>query len=383
MTNSRKKLLLLGPGHGNNLNVVLDLLAATNVFDISLLTQKYHSQNSDYSGIPIFEFYHRSRFVRRVITLITIIKVPSQDIMCILGGSNLYEVVPAMLFIRRKKTIFNIWSEGVPNTIGHSNFKSLIYKKVFSACDLIWCNWHGTANLLLRNAPTLQAKVRVQAWGLNQDFLQAKPIEHDFTKTFVSALPKDRVSFINMRSLTAYNEVDLILEATALIRDHNPDYYSKLLMIFWHGNNIDDGLLHGIKQHIKAYGMQDAIWCVDHPFLPSSDIRHVVEAVDVVVNYVKHDQLSLSMLEALYLEKQIIASDILAYRILNEKLETQLRLTPLNAKALAYDICACMKQVLDGEIDGELLVKRKRIVEANFGRDSVINGLAAMIKQNI
>lgn len=380
MSTSKKKILLLGPGHGNNLNVVLDIILDGNRFEISLLTRKYYRQNARFNEVQVYEFDHHSKIICRLKELYTMFKIPKQDILLILGGGNLYETIPAILLIKREKTIFNIWSEGVPNALKKKNLKSILLKKVLNSCEIIWCNWYGTADLLRKNAPEFGVKIIVQGWGLNKDFLEHREISNPFTEEFIKNLPQDKVTFINMRSLTAYNEVDLILESALIIRDKYPECFSKLLIIFWHGNNIDEIVRERIKSYITNNDMHDAIWCVEHPFLPSSDIRHVINAMDVVMNYVKHDQLSISILEAMYLRKCIVASNIPAYRLLNEKMGTQLALTPLSATSLAEDICACILQCIGGNFDRDLLNKRKQIVEDNFGRDSGIKNIVDMIE---
>lgn len=373
-------MLLLGPGHGNNLNVLLDLLCSANIFDVSLLTEKYHDQNLTFRSIRVFEFHHRFKLMRRIKELIVLARVPKQDIFCILGGSNLYELVPALLMIKRTKTIFNVWSEGVPKVIKQKNIQAILYRLVFASCDVIWCNWYGTADLILQSCPSFEHKLKVQAWGLSQEFMMTKSIEHSFTVDFIKQIPKDKVTFINMRSLSAYNEIALILDSTMIMRNRYPEQYSKLLIIFWQGNNVDKKLMQDIEDHISFNDMRDVIWCVEHPFLSSSDIRHVMENIDVVINYVNNDQLSLSVLESIYLKKIMIASDIQAYRLLNERLNTNIPLTSLDAISLACAIRDSVEQVLSNEVDTGILNTRKQVVEHFFCRDTVIKGITDIIR---
>ena len=115
--------------------------------------------------------------------------------------------------------------------------------------------------------------------------------------------------------------------------------------------------------------MHQNIWYYQHPFLPDSDIGHIISASDVLVNLVKHDQLSTSIIEALYLDKELICSDVEPYRILNDKFNLRLNLLKSDPLTVSNEIIRIIK--LDkNKPDKGLLAHRKNIVKEHFDIDN-------------
>lgn len=361
------KLLLFGPGYGNNMFIMLKQLNYSNLFEINLITSSYLGSTIESSVSKVYEIGHKNKMIRRIKQLLIMIQIPKHDILVFLGGGNLFEVLPAMILLKRHKTVINIWSEYVPKVLGERSATGIIYRMILNKIDLIWTNWHGTAQLIERYAPFLTSKTVVQGFGLDIEFMSENHIVSQFTKDFLHRISSNKVVFTNMRSISNYNAIDIILQACLVIKNEHPKSYSKMLIIFWHGNMIDNEIMLKIKGHIKKYGMQDTIWCVQHPFLPYSDIRHIVKASDVIMNYVYHDQLSVSMLEAMYLKKTIIASDIEAYRLLNEMYDVDLQLTKLTVNDLVNKMLQCIDSNNKKDVEYiRLLDKRHNVVNNRF-----------------
>lgn len=379
--NKKISILLLGPGHGNNIDSLLDLLFLSSEFRITLLTSKYGFDKSKYVSLQVVEFRHANRIVQRLRIIRNLLRMKQHDFLVILGGSNLFEVIPVVLFAKRKKTIFNIWGETIPQLLGKNGIKATIYKQILKSVDAIFCNWYGTRNIIVENAPYLEFKIYIQGWGLSRDFTEQKPIVSDFTADFLKSMPENKCVFLNMRSIDYYNEIDKILAALLILKNSYPSYFERVLCVFWHGNNVIDGLQKKILDFIELHGLKEHLWCVKHPFVPSSDIRHIVDRADVVVNFVNRDQLSGSVLEGMFLKKQLIMSDIRPYRILNEECKTGIKLIPVTAAAFADEMMLIMDQLSNGNIDDELLDFRKCVVEKRFTRANNVAAIAAKFNE--
>lgn len=360
------KILLLGPGHGSNISAVLEMLCSNSQFEVSLLTASYDLDRDGSHPSHVYEFGSPNKWFRRARLIKVLRGIPPQDIFIILGGGNPFEDFPSWLMIKRKHTVFNIWSEYLINSQKRKSLKTHLYGLILESCNIVWCNWQETANMIFDIAPSLSEKVQVHGWGLSSKFCETQPISTDFCKEFIGLLPKEKSIFINMRSLSSYNAIDVILQASLIIRENYPDHFKQLLVIFWHGNLVNETTFKTIQKHIDQQRMRDTIWCVKHPFVPVSDLRHIIDSTDVVMNYVYHDQLSLSLLEAMYLKKQIIASDIRPYRLFNELFDSELKLTALTVNELVDDMLSCIEMKRDPSQIRDILEKRHQIVLDNY-----------------
>ncbi len=374
-------IVLLGPGHGNNIDAFLDLLFLRQDFEVTLLALECRVDRAKFPLLKVEEYGHANGLLKKLKSYVKMIQLPRHDILMILGGSNLYEVIPALLLIRRRRTAFNTWGETIPRQIGEKGINAFLYRIVLKSVDAIFCNWYGVRNILLKNAPELEPKIYIQGWGLSTDFTEEKPVVSEFTKDYIKSVPDERVVFLNIRSIDFYNEIGKILDALLILKNSYPEYFKRVLYVFWHGNNVREVLLNQILNFINEHGLKDHLWCVKHPFIPTSDIRHIVDAADVVVNFVNRDQLSSSVLEAMYLKKQLIMSDIEAYRILNEECGTQLNLIPVTTEALVNEMKFTIDNVNKSSLQTELMDLRKSIVEKRFTRTNNAPAIAAKFNE--
>lgn len=379
--NKKISILLLGPGHGNNIDAFLDLLFLRQDFEVTLLALECRVDRAKFPLLKVEEYGHANGLLKKLKSYLKMIQLPRHDILMILGGSNLYEVIPALLLIRRRRTAFNTWGETIPRQIGEKSTNAFLYRIVLKSVDAIFCNWYGVRNILLKNAPELEPKIYIQGWGLSTDFTEQKTVVSEFTKDYIKSVPDERVVFLNIRSIDFYNEIGKILDALLILKNSYPEYFKRVLYVFWHGNNVREVLLNQILNFINEHGLKDHLWCVKHPFIPTSDIRHIVDAADVVVNFVNRDQLSSSVLEAMYLKKQLIMSDIEAYRILNEECGTKLNLIPVTTEALVNEMKFTIDNVNKSSLQTELMDLRKSIVEKRFTRINNAPAIAAKFKE--
>jgi hypothetical protein len=330
-------ILIWGPGHGHNITHILEYFNTKNTVEVYFLTQQY-SFRDKYNNINIIDYYLKNKFFKRVYLLFILLRIKRIDILYIQGESTVYDLFTVSYFGKFRKKVYNVWSENIINKILNRKFTGKIYKLIFNRFDLIQCNWHGTYNKLVNHMPYYSKKAIVQPGGLKPSFFIETPPQSDFIKEFVKKLAGYKSVLLNLRSIADYNAIEVLLHAFLRVKGLNKEVFDSSILIFWPGNNVDPEKRRYINLFINKYKLHNNVKYVDHPFVPDSDIRFLITNSDIIVNLVKHDQLSSSVLEAIYLEKDQLLSDIEPYRILNSKYDMQLNLLELEPNVIADEI---------------------------------------------
>ncbi len=359
---------MVGPGYGANIETIIRSLTITNSFKITLFTNEYKFDNNQYPLLSVITYGHPNKIVKRFTMIKKMINTQKYDILFILGGTNLYETIPAICLFKYNFLIFDIWSESIPKILGNKSkyFIRYFYRTIMNKCNIIICSWEGTYNKLLKNYPKVKKKTYILRLGIGDSITQEQPIKTEYAQQYLNTLPKDKIIFLNQRSISEYNALELQVEALKYIVENYPFIADDILFIIWQGNNFDKSLYNRIIQYIKDNSLENIIKIILHPYLPESDIAHIIKSADVIVNLVYHDQLSKSIIETMYFKKQGLLSDIEPYRILNEKYDTKFNLTKLNSKKIAEEIIHLYYLCKSSEKDIDLLDRRKRVVEQYF-----------------
>lgn len=359
---------MLGPGHGANIETIIEFLNGTNNFQLSLFTDVYKFDKERYPKLNVITYNNSIKLIKRFRMLVNMVRVKKHNVLMILGGTNLYETIPAILLFRYNFLIFNIWGEYIPKMIGNKdkNISRYLFRAVLNKSNCIICSWYGTYNTIYRNYPQIKDKILILNCGMGEEIKKENDIQCNFTKQFIDTLPQDKMILLNQRSISDYNALDLQVQAIKQIADHHPEIAQRILFIIWQGNNFDKSIYDRLSKFIKEYSLDSIIRIVLHPYLPESDVAHIIKSADVIVNLVYHDQISKSIFETMYFQKQGLLSDIESYRILNEQYQTQFNLVKLDSNAIAEEIIRLFYLWEKGEQDLDLLNKRKMVVEEYF-----------------
>jgi len=359
---------MLGPGHGANIETIIESLYVTNNFRLSLFTDIYKFDKERYPKLNVITYNHSIKLIKRFRMLVNMVRVKKHNILMILGGTNLYETIPAIFLFRYNFLIFNIWGEHIPQMIGnkYKNIPRYLFRAVLKKSNCIICSWHGTYNTICRNYPQIKDKIFILGWGIGEEIKKENDIQFNFTKQFIDTLPHDKMLLLNQRSISDYNALDLQVQAIKQIADHHPEIAQRILFIIWQGNNFDKIIYNRLTKFIQDNSLGSIIKIVLHPYLPESDVAYIIKRMDIIVNLVYHDQLSKSIIETMYFQKQGLLSDIEPYRIFNDKYQTQFNLVKLNINSIAEEIIRLFYLWEKGEKDEDLLNKRKVVVEEYF-----------------
>jgi hypothetical protein len=337
MEEKKPKLLMTGPGHGINILKSLDYLNNDNAFETWFLTRFFAFNKADFPNIKVIEYHHPNKYFRLIKLFLRLFALPKFSLLFMQDNMG-YDFFMIKWFLRYKKLVFNIWSEYVIYNFNKNGLSGIISRVHLNSADSIICLWYGTYNKLIASDNKFEKIARVFPMGLMDSFFKDEPVKSEFMKDFLKKITNDKFVLLNVRSISEYNEIEILLDAILLIKGNNPLLFNQLLLIFWHGNNVDNFKLNYINDFIQNNHLEDMVWCVLHPFVPDSDIKNLIKRSNVVVNLVKHDQLSTSIYESMYLEKDLLCSDIEAYRILNEKYHTNLDLIENNPIIVADEI---------------------------------------------
>lgn len=355
------KLLLTGPGHGNNILKSLELLNKDESFEILFLTRKYSFDNERFQRIKVIEYHHPNKYIRLLKLFFKVIALPKIDLLYMQDNMG-YDFFILKWFLRYNKLVFNIWSENIINNFKKKGLPGIISRIHLNNADIIICLWYGTYDKLILSDNKFAANTKVFPMGSIDSFFKDKEVKSDFMKTFLCKISLNHFVLLNLRSISDYNAIEVLLDAMVLIKEMDALVFENLLLIFWHGNNIDEVKYNYINNFIGDNQLENNVWCIKHPFLPDSDIKELIKRSNVTVNLVNHDQLSSSIYESMYLEKDLLCSDIESYRILNKKFETKLNLVKNDPKNIADEII----RLKYGNQNEELKKHRKSIVEQNF-----------------
>ncbi len=380
----RKPILLMtGPGHGANILKSLDFINKDDSFESFFLTRTFAFNTKDFPNIKVIEYHHPNKYLRLVNLLFKVISLPKIDILFMQDNMG-YDFFILKWFLKYKKLVLNIWSEYIIHNFHKKGLSGRISRSHLFKADLIVCLWYGTYKKLISTTDIKFAeRTQVFPMGLMDSFFIEGPVKTDFMKDFMSRINEEKFVLLNMRSISDYNEIEILLDAVLLIKELDAIFFNKLLLIFWHGNNVDQFKLKYINDFIKEHQIEDSVWCVLHPFVPDSDIKGLIRRSNVVVNLVKHDQLSTSIYESMYMEKDLLCSDIEAYRILNEKYHTNLNLIENDSIIVAKEIVRLNS--IDKSDKEYLALKeyRKKVVVQNLSLTTNQKQKFDYIKQNL
>ena len=332
------KIAMYGPPTGHNIKPFLDFFQNNKSYSLLYIYRGKSSFPEEYNRIRFFRYALRPARVYSLYRLLD----SSHKLIWFHRGGNLLTLF-IFLLIRRKGTLFNlnIWGEETPRKILKGNLTSRLLLAALKRMEFIQTNWYGTYSLMKK---TSLNNIVMLPWGLEDKYYE-KPPEgmelHDFTTAFLKDIPGGKFMFFYPKSIAYPSRHDLvILAANELVRQGTNNF----IIYFWLGNNNDVELYNKYRQMVDEYNLHPYIWFVEHPLLEFEDYRTIYEAVDCGLQIAAQDQLSTTLTEAMAFRKEIIATSIEPYLVLEEKFGLKLDLVDLDAG----EIAGRMKKYISG-----------------------------------
>ena len=360
------KVLMTGPMYGHNILPFLEFFQERPEHELHFVYASDRRNTFTPEQFPRITFHRLDKNPFRAFDYLRFIGVLRSgfDLIWFHSAQNWPLFLYFVLFHSRATHLnANTWNETIPREAMKATVKGAVYRYCFRRCDSVQCNWHSTYNLMRQAVP--QAGAFLQPWGLARENFGAPPEqpETDEARRFIASLPPDKFKFFVPKSMTPFNRHDAIIGAARLLRGRGLDDFA---IYFWGGNERDDELIARHQRDIRDMDLSDHVRIVEHSFLPASDIACIWSRMDGGLAIGDRDQLSSTFMEPLIHEKEIVASDIEAYRYFNEEYDAGLDLVENTHEAIADAI----EPILRGERTApDALAHRRRAIEENLDFD--------------
>jgi len=348
---------MIGPAHGHNIKSFFDFFNINQNYELTFAYDGEDEYSSLYENIKFVKFSPNPALLLQFIKLIR----EPHNLIWYHGGYSIGVLFLENLF-HLKKTIvtINIWGPVMLQWAVQKNSKGFLYRYFLNKADIVQCGWYGTKRQMDKFNP--ESKSVVLPSGIEKSFfLESGDSISTFTKDFINQIPTDKTVFFYPKSIIPQTCHKEIVEAAKELLEKG---VKNFLIYFWLGNLHNRTEIDLIKNMITKYSLEDQIEIVFHDFLPFVDIKAIWSRVDVGFLLVDDDQLSTALLEPLVMGKEIIASNIYAYRALRDKYsELELQLIENVPAAIAQR----MEDFIDGNRTLEyILEKRKKVIEKEF-----------------
>jgi glycosyltransferase involved in cell wall biosynthesis len=350
-------ILIFGPAYGHNMQPFIEFFEANSAYEI---TFAYSGQNDFLSTTQHINFVEYSKSPFGLIKLISAIK-KKYDIIWYHGGYTLSLLSLIQKFKNKNtKLILNVWGEQVPRIMLKNDSEAKKYLSYYNKADIIQCNWYGVQNLLKQNFS--EEKLPVFAWGLHKEFFIDEVAEIKLTtKNFLASVDDRIINFFYPKSFTEASDHDCIIEAVKILKDKG---VINFCVYFWSGNISRGNFENSALEKINKYGLQNLIKIENHEFLPFYDIKMIWQKMDCGLQISIYDQLSSTLIEPMFIKKELIATNIEPYQILADKYpELELHLIERQPRILGNRI----EDFIDGNKTSDIVLEnRKKVIAKEF-----------------
>lgn len=352
---------MIGPNGGHNIRPYLDYFQKFETpFELTYVSlNKFQLPRSEFPKIKIHNFTIGFSGPLMLIRLLR----QNYDIIWYHGAYHLPVTILVYLFKRRSTKInLNVWNENFPTRAAKNDPIGNYYKRLLKKSDFVQCNWYGTRDLVLKAQP--DANVLVRYWGLESSYFEADTGEeyHEETLRFIQNLPGDKFKFFFPKAINLSSHHELIIQSAHRLLEEKVNNF---IIYFWLGRVMGKRYDYLVEMTDRLE-LNDHIKFVSHSFLPFRDIKHIWQHVDSGIQVVLKDQLSVSVIEPLYMKKELIISKIAPYIYLADQLNITLDFVENNVDSVANK----MKKLIGGmRTDEAELCEKSKAIETHFNFD--------------
>lgn len=382
MEHIKKKMLLVGPGHGHNVEGKLSSLDGNPFFDVYFVgigldktfVNKY--KRICYTCVP--RVHIGSYGLQLLNILILVIKTcwlmasRKIDIVYFLG-LNGYQAAPILFFKpRRIKAAYEIWSNAILDYAESkkgllSHFSRYVFKKLDYICQY----WWNVRERFVSIFPEYESKFLMYQLSYADVYFsnEKHTPESSFVKQFLSKIPDDEIVCFWPRSFNSSNNHVMVLDALGLIRQCNPELLNNFKLYLWVGNVNDIVSYNRILEAIERNDISRNVCIEKHPFVSRNDVLAIEERSDFFVNIANDDILSQYVMEMICSCKPFLISNLRTFQFLNEKYDLKIDLVENSPSIIANKMTdILMKRNLPSY---EELYARKEKCKKIFSRGNV------------
>lgn len=346
---------MVGPGGGHNIKRFLDYFNDHTEYDLTYVyftNPKHYRLKENFPNIHFIPFYHP--------LVLKVLFLGKQDLVWMHNWTPLpFALYLAKRYRRDAYINFNVWSEPVPQMALANTLKGKLYSRLLKACDSVQCSWYNTFDLIKQVTGANPVMLR---WGMEEErFLPPqKPFAKE-TVLFLEELKKtDKVKFFFPKSISGFNAHDLVLETVLALKQNG---VTNFIVYIWPGNHNHESKVTEIKRFISSHDLSEYVVFKEHGFVPDQDLSEIWRNMDCGLQLLEKDQLSTSFQEPMLYKKEIIASDILSYRLFEDTFGVDLNLVS-NTKEEVY---RRMSAICEGNwTDKSEIEKRFQVINEHY-----------------
>ena len=326
----KKKMLLVGPGHGHNVEGKLSSLIEQSLFEVTFLaTHLDHSLVAKYPQIRFVEFdfaFNKSNPLKILSTFWTLLKYArfkeKYDVIYVLGLGSI--IIATLFFFSKKQTkrALELWSNSLIDTAKHNkNLLGSSNRYILKKVDYVCQYWWGIREKFITLFPQYEHKFLMYQLSYSDVYFsdEKHQPESEFVKQFLSRIPDNQIVCFWPRSFNASNNHPVLLDAIGLIRREDPGLLVNFKLYLWVGNVEDIEARRIIEEKIKQQDIVSYVEIIKHPFVPQNDIFAIEERSNFFVNIVNDDILSTYIMEMICSCRPFVLSNIRTFQFLNEK----------------------------------------------------------------
>ena len=341
---------MIGPGKGHNVKRFLDYFEndETNKLSYFFFNFGNHYSLKKFTNIDAFSYKQLHR-------LFKILRNKSLNIIWVHNWCP-WPIILLVILLKHRETVlnYNIWSEHIPKISRINSLRGFFYKYFMTKCDYLQCHWYSTFRYFEDSKDVNPILI---PWGIEKEYFESKDSNiSEFSKRFINSIDSSKYNFFIPKSINNHNRHDLVIEAVSILIQSG---IKNFVVYIWLGNHVNKVLLNQYTERILELNISKYIVIIEHPFLSITDIKKIWESMDCCLQLLNNDQLSTSILEAMIFNKEIIASDIFAYRMLNYKTNLCFELVANDIQSVAVQM---KKKILGSKTKKNILDRRREFV---------------------
>lgn len=364
----KRRILIIAPGYGHNINSTLDRLNGWSDYEVDFLAVLLdESFRNKYSNINLISFdvaiSKPLKAVKNWFILFRYLFFNGRYDIFIAKGVQGEMVLFATIFGRAKTKIQQFWNNPQLELSTIHSFRGKVCYNIIRFADYIFLNGWEIKEHFEQLYPQYKNKAVQIGMSISDElFATGKRVPTtSFVKEFLESIPDDEIVCFWPRSIIRANRQDMLVQAISIIKANNPELLSKFKLYLWCGNSYDLGYRKEIEAAAAAGNISDIVVWVEHPYVPENDLYAIEQRSDFFVQISEHDILSSFIWEIILSGKPFLITELRAFEFLNRTYHLDIDFVPKTVPSIVN----ALQALLEGNvmIDRDLYDHRLQICQ--------------------
>ncbi|MFT5759923.1 MAG: hypothetical protein ACI9LM_004707 [Alteromonadaceae bacterium] len=332
------KILMVGPGYGSNMRSWIHHMDQQKIDDFHFLsTTKLSNEFKEYKNIKIYHELDSHNKTYSFFKIITTLKNEKFDLIYIHGAYN-KKLVLLLCIIFKGKIVLNIWGQWFIDGLTKREDKTFNYFKfVAKRVNHIFVNWWDAYLQLEDKCPCIKNKLSLTIWGVPQKSINALNEKYNQECIEQYNIKQDDYLIFIPRGLLRHNNIHLIVEALAIIKEKmSSEEFNKIKIIIKTANAFDQSYYDDIKKIINKHRLKQVV--VEEGMLDPIDYATLYNRANLSIYMSENDLLTGAVIDAIYSKTELILSDIGPYKELKERYNLDISICSINSEVLSDSI---------------------------------------------